>query len=252
MAEVSWEQLQTSNNGEGFDVGFFSLKGDGAEAIVRIMCDTMSDIKILTVHPITVGASSFANRQVNCLRDPREPLDKCPLCAMGEKVKQKCFIKMIQYDDMGVGKAVVWDRPAGVYVPKLKSYMDNYGPLSNIMCKIVRHGSGLDTTYDIIPNINPQVYNEANFPKNTNAFNNFDVLGRMVMDKTADEINTFINTGSFPEGVKEESSQVQATTYPTQGYSQPNMAVPNFTSPDSPASWEMTSGGLGEAPIRRY
>lgn len=242
MAQINYDDVIASKNSNEYDVGFFSLKGDGAEAIVRIMCDSLADLDILTVHPITVGASNFPNRQINCLRDPRDSMDKCPLCASGEKVKQKVFIKMLQYDSPGEGKAVVWDRPAGIFVPKLKSYMDNYGPLSNIMCKIVRHGTGLDTSYDIIPNINPQVYTEQTYPKNADAFADFNVLGRMVMNKTAEEMNTFIQTGAFPEKVDDDAPQQPSAT------SMPNFIPPN----NSMASWDIPSSEFGDAPIRRY
>lgn len=198
MAVITADQIDYSETEEG--VGFFSLKNDGDEAIVRIMCDSMDDLEIMTVHPVTIGNSSFPNRQVNCLRNPREPLENCPLCAAGEQVKQKVFIKMIQYDpETRKPRAVVWDRVASIFAPKLKSFLDNYGPLSHIMCKIIRHGSGRKTTYDIVPNINPTIFNEQNFPIMEGAFDNFSVLGRMVMDKNAEEILEFIRTGSFPE-----------------------------------------------------
>lgn len=204
MAQISYEDVKSGNDNE-FNVGFFSLKGDGDEAIVRILCDQVSDLDILTVHPVTVGQSSFPNRNVNCLRTPHDPLEMCPFCNSGEKVKQRVFIKILQYDENREPHAVVWDRPAGTYVPKLKSYIDNYGPLSNIMCKIIRHGSGLDTTYDIIPNINPQVYSLENYKKDVSAFEEFQVLGRMVLDKTADEMIEFMRTGNFPERVKDSN-----------------------------------------------
>ena len=136
MAQISYDDfLSSEGEKQQYDVGFFSLKHDGEEAIVRIVCNNLSDLDILTVHPVTVGQSNFPNRSVSCLRDnPREPMDKCPLCVAGEKIQQRVYIKMLQYDpNTHESKAVVWDRAAGTYVPKLKSYMDNYGPLSNIM-----------------------------------------------------------------------------------------------------------------------
>ena len=187
------ETEKTSGNSDG--VGFFTLK-DGEEAIVRIMCDSINELDILTVHPITIGNSSFPNRQVNCLRDPREPLEQCPLCSAGNKVKQKVFIKMIKYDPVtGEPSAVVWDRPAYKLVPTIKKYIDEYGPLSNIICKIARTGSKYDTVYNIIPNINPSI----NCVRVDNAFENFNVLGRMVYDKNAQEMITFMQTGNFPQ-----------------------------------------------------
>lgn len=245
MAQISYEDVRSSNDNE-FSVGFFSLKSDGDEAVVRILCDQVSDLDILTVHPVTVGQSNFPNRNVNCLRTPHDPLDKCPFCNSGEKVKQRVFIKMLQYDEDGTSHAVVWDRPAGIYVPKLKSYIDNYGPLSNIMCKIIRHGSGLDTTYDIIPNINPQVYTLEAFKKDISDFEDFKVLGRMVLDKSAEEMVTFMRTGNFPD------KQVEATPQTTTPISQSVSVTPQsgMTAPQPiPNGYEQPYNNGGPAPM---
>lgn len=209
------ETEKTSGNSDG--IGFFTLK-DGEEAIVRIMCDNINELDILTVHPITIGNSSFPNRQVNCLRDPREPLEQCPLCSAGNKVKQKVFIKMIKYDPItGEPSAVVWDRPAYKLVPTIKKYIDEYGPLSNIICKISRTGSKYDTVYNIIPNINPQI----NCIRVDNAFENFNVLGRMVYDKNAQEMITFMQTGNFPQTNNSNAPNQPVNNNPN--YSQPQV-----------------------------
>ena len=147
---------------------------------------------------------------MNCLRTPHDPLEKCPFCNSGEKVRQRVYIRMLQYDPQTrKANAVVWDRPAGQYVPKLKSYIDNYGPLSQIMCKIIRHGSGLDTTYDIIPNLNPQIYNLNDYKLDISDFEDFKVLGRMVLDKTAAEMMEFQRTGNFPQKQNETATPQQ-------------------------------------------
>lgn len=259
MAQISYEDVRSSGDNGDFSVGFFSLKNDGDEAIVRILCDSVLDLEILTVHPVTVGQSSFPNRNVNCLRTPHDPLEMCPFCNSNEKVKQRVFIRMLQYDpNTREPHAVVWDRPAGSYVPKLKSYIDNYGPLSNIMCKIIRHGSGLDTTYDIIPNINPQVYNLNDYKKDVSDFEEFKVLGRMVLDKTAEEMMTFMRTGNFPEKQQEVTSNTYVASAPVEqprgfntvapepipnGYAQP------YNESGGPAP--MTEGSL-QRPQRYY
>lgn len=245
MAQISYDEITTRSDGE-FSVGFFSLKQDGDEAIVRILCDDISSLEILTVHPITVGNSNFPNRNVNCLRTPREPLEKCPFCNSGEKVKQRVYIRMLQYDPATREPiAVVWDRPAGTYVPKLKSYIDNYGPLSQIMCKIIRHGSGLDTTYDIIPNINPQKYTLDAYRLDTEDFEDFKVLGRMVMDKTAEEMIVFMNTGNFPEA--------KSNAYVASAPAQAPRPIPNgYEVPyDNGGPAPMNSGSL-QRPTRYY
>lgn len=255
MAIITADQINYSE-GNDFQVGFFSLKNDGDEAVVRIMCDSMADLEIMTVHPVTVGVSSFPNRQVNCLRDPRDPLEMCPLCAAGEKVKQKVFIKMLQYDPYTKeAKAVVWDRVASVFAPKIKSFLDNYGPLSHIMCKIIRHGTGKQTQYDIIPNINPTEFNEQNYPIIPDAFKDFTVLGRMVMDKNAEEIIEFMRTGAFPEKQKQINNAPQQTysALPQQTYSAPPQQYAQPQMPGGmgdPVQFEQTVGEVfgGESP----
>lgn len=266
MAYINADQINYSD-GEGFSVGFFSLKGDGDEAIVRIMCDSMSDLEIMTVHPITVGASAFPNRQVNCLRDPRDPLEMCPLCAAGEKVRQKVFIRMVQYDpNTREPHAVVWDRVASVFAPRIKSFIDNYGPLSHIMCKIIRHGTGKNTQYDIVPNINPQEYNETNYPIPEDAFKDFSVLGRMVMDKSAEEIIQFMRTGAFPDNSSAHNNNnyqqaapqppqqtapqnYQQNTYQPSQYQQP---INQVTDPSVPPTGQPPANQGLERPTRYY
>ena len=229
MAQVSYNDFVSSQ--KQYDVEFFTIKPN-SEALVRIMCDKIDDLEILTVHPVRVGNANFDNKNVNCLRNPKEPLEQCPLCAAGVDVRQRVFIKMIQYDEAThEAKAVVWDRSAAAYVPTLKKYLDNYGPLSNIFCKISRTGEGLDTKYDIIPNVNPGVYNDANFPRKDNAFDDFNVLGSMVMDKNAMEMAEYVRTGNFPQREDGPTVQTAPQAEPVQ-YS----AAPNFTPvPDTPA-----------------
>ena len=241
MASINFSDINTdSNNGE-YKVGFFSLK-NGEEAIVRFAINSIDDFELYTVHPITVGQSSYPNRRVSCLREnPKsDPINMCPLCAKGEKVQQRMYIKMIQYvNDNGriVPKAVVWDRPAFSYAPQLKSYLDSYGPLTNIVCKIVRQGEGLDTKYTIMPNLNPQMYNEQTYIKDFSDFDDFKVLGTMVMDKSFDEVNQFVMTGNFPQTQANNTSS-QSTpmqSMPTQQF------VPNNTPPATSANttaWE--------------
>lgn len=211
MAKQTYADVATNSNNSGeYKVGFFNIN-DGQEAIVRFAINSVDDFEIYTVHPITMGQSSYPNRRISCLRtNPKtDPINYCPLCAKGEKVQQRMYIKMIQYvNENGqiVPKAVVWDRPAYSYAPQIKSYLDNYGPLTNIVCKIVRHGSGLETKYDIIPNLNPQMFNEQLYPKAFSDFENFNILGSMIMDKSFDDINQFIMTGQFPQNVNNQNN----------------------------------------------
>ncbi len=214
MAKVSFDTAVSSMNTDSNNnnsVGFLTLKNDGDEAIVRIMHDSVDDFDIVTVHPITLGGKF---RSVSCIREPREPIDNCPLCKNGTKIQSKIFIHMIQYTTNANGqieaKPVVWERSIS-YATKLKNDIDEYGPLSNCIFKIKRNGKAGDmqTTYDMKLG-NPNMYNEASYPKLDNAFANYSACGTIVLDKTYDEIATFVSTGAFPDTKKESQNATQS------------------------------------------
>ena len=83
MAQVSFDvasTMQENNTQYSNSVEFFTLANDGDEAIVRFMYDDVSQFNIMTVHSIQVGGKW---RKVNCIREPQESTDICPLCASG-------------------------------------------------------------------------------------------------------------------------------------------------------------------------
>ena len=262
MANISYNDINTNDNSErNFKVSYFNLK-DGEEAIVRFVIDSIADFELFTVHPITVGQSSYPNRKVSCLRNnPKtDPIHMCPLCAKGEKVQQRMYIKMLQYvNENGriVPKAVVWDRPAFSYAPQIKSYLDNYGQLTNIICKIVRHGTGLDTKYDIVPNLNPQMYSEQIYVKDFSDFADFSILGRMVMNKSFEEINQFILTGSFPTPATETANVTSSSTTSIPMNSNlnptsPPMPTEYWANGNSPDTAQNTTVPQMSRPVRYY
>lgn len=226
MAKVDFNNMQddsaySTTNNAGSDVGFFTLRNDNDEAIVRFMCDSTDDFEILTVHDIKVGDKY---RKINCIRDFRDPVENCPLCATGTKINQRFFIKMIQYDKTTdnagnvviTPKAMIWERSTQ-YAKTLKSYLDNYGPLSDIICKIIRHGKAGDmqTTYEIVPNLNKNIYKDEIYVKDPSIFGDFTAFGTIVMDRTYDEIAQFQMTGQFPVREKKQEAPAEA---PSQNY----------------------------------
>lgn len=222
MAQYSYEQideLKTSNGNDGNQVGFFSLPNDGQEAIVRFLVDSPADFDILTVHDIMVDGKT---RQANCIRDAREDVTKCPLCTAGVKLSNKLYIKILQYTRDNNGnvtcEAKIWNRSLK-YASVLKGYLDNYGPLSDIICKVVRHGArgSMQTSYDIIPNLNKSIYRDDIYVKDTSAFEGYKVLGRVVLDKNFDELADFLSTGTFPkkQSVNDEATPKNQYAYQT-------------------------------------
>lgn len=258
MAKMSFDiavsTMNTESNNNNSGVGFFSLKNDGDEAIVRIMHDSVNDFDIITTHPITVGGKY---RSISCIREPRDPMDNCPLCKNGTKVQSKIFIHMIQYVTNAPGqieaKPVVWERSIG-YATKLKNDIDEYGPLSNCIFKIRRNGKAGDmqTTYDMRLG-NPSMYNEANYPKIEDAFKGYSACGTIVLDKTFDEISAFLVNGSFPESKSSNNNPAKPSSLDMVEDTVPNTTTPR-NSWNGPTSGGYTSNGTSgmtsEAPNR--
>lgn len=220
MAQINFGDVFTNENSNQNvnQVGFFNLQNDGDEAVVRFMVNSIEDLEILTTHDIYLDGKF---RQISCVRNPRDPIEKCPLCAKNEKIKQTVFIKMLQYTNSPTGevevKPVIWQRNASTYAFKIKGYLDNYGPLSQILCKVIRHGvkGDMKTTYDIIPNLSPMQFPQEKYPIVTEAFDNYKALGRVVLDKSYDEITQYVNTGKFPENQEKQDYNNVSTYNPT-------------------------------------
>lgn len=265
MGQISYEEaIKNVQSGNDSSVGFFSLKNDGNEAIVRLMCDSTADFDIVATHPVGTGRDF---RQVNCIRNPHEPMENCPFCAAGMKIQQSIYIRMIEYvvNEQGQIEAQpkVWQRGI-TYATKLKSFIDNYGPLSNMLFKIVRHGAAGDqkTTYDLIPAPNPQIYNDVNYPKVEDAFEGYSAVGNAVLDKSAEDMVYYAQFGKFPEAEGQQQNaapQAPVNAAPT-GYAPPTPTAGTPWGNDAPAPNPAPTpqaqpgfGGEGmERPIRRY
>lgn len=248
MAKVNVETLSEEmlagnrDSANGPQVSFFSLK-DGEEAIVRILISNYNDFDIHTVHNVKMEGYQYG-RRMNCLRQPNDPMEMCPLCAADQKLEQKMYIHMIQYTVEGdkiVPHAKVWERSIldrGFGVNAFKTYLTNYGDLSEMICKITRTGSGLNTNYTFIPNLNPAVYRPDLYVKDTSAFENWSPIGIAILNKTAEEYNTFLATGSFPQ----TQSQNRNSTNISQGTARTYVNTSNSSIPQ-------TSGQANVAPV---
>jgi hypothetical protein len=243
MAQIKFEDIQDvgTNQTTRSSVGFFSLKNDGDEAVVRIMHDSTDTFDIVSTHAIQLGGKF---RRVNCCRSPYDPVDVCPLCASGNASQQRFYIHLVQYERDEHGKIVavpkVWERSVS-YAKTIKDLITTYGPLSNVLLIIKRSGAAgsMDTKYSIMY-APPNVYNDTTYPKIDSAvFDNYKALGIAVMDKTPEEIGIFLETGNFPTTVKEDApQQTSAPNFiPTETA---EIATPR-TQPYSPAPQTVTT-----------
>jgi len=244
MAKINYDSFQgISRRDDGNLVQFFSLKNDGDEATVRIMCDSTNDFDIFVVHPLEIGGKY---RKINCLRSASEPLTSCPFCATKQKIQQRIFIRILQYvkDENGAINVVpkIWERSAS-YVPILKSLLDEYGPLSDSIFKIKRSGAAgsIDTTYSILFG-NPAVYRADLYPKKEELFKNYSVLGHVVSNKTAEEMNTFLSTGEFSAIQSKSENTSSSNNVSTE--SSTSSSTQNQTSTTNTFETTDTTGGI--------
>lgn len=234
------QNYQGSLNGE-----WFSLKNDRDVARVQFMIDRYEDLDVFACHRVKIGDKE---RYVDCLRTYNEPIDKCPLCAAGIPVKPVRFVLMYQHDD---GKVKIWERGKN-FIAKLQSLCNRYSPLSEYVFEIERVGKAgsKDTRYEIYPmdKVEPVDLSEVERP---------ELLGGLILSKTAEEMDVFLETGEFPQTDDDnetpirrqpatESHQVTRRA-PAGGVSRREVsAEAPATTPRGPARISRRSGGNAE------
>lgn len=225
------QRQETSGSGTGDGIGYFGLKNDGDEGVVRILHNSPEDFDIVVAHNIKIGERY---RKVNCLCNPGESPSACPLCASGNKPQYRFFVHMIQYtkDEKGaiVARPVVWDRSAKQMSQKLVSMIHEYGPLSESVFKIRRNGAAgsMETTYEIMY-ANPNIYKPELYPMIPGAFDKYNTLGVKVLDKSAADMSTFVATGNFPVPTNNVVNEAPAYNTPPQTVTPP--VAPTYTPP---------------------
>lgn len=230
-------------NNQGTRVSFFNLRNDGDEAIVRFPYKSNNEFDGKVTHIVQIGK---AFKKINCLRGPGEPLTKCPLCEANERLSTRFFVKLIRYDQTADGvemQPCIWDRPY-TFANTLNEYIQEYGDLSQMVFKIKRHGSVGDqqTTYDIIP-ANTAIYKPEIYKIDFSALVNYDLSRFFCLEKTADEMRTFLSTGNFPlnNTFNRESNATnvaQHTTNATNAFTTTTQSPINAQTPTEPTLYE--------------
>lgn len=184
MARVSYEDSEKYFSGSGSD--WFQLKNDGDVARVQFMLNSIDDIPIFSTHRVKIGDK---DRYVDCLRSPQDPIDSCPFCAAGMPAKAVRFIVMFQHDD---NKVKIWER-GRQFISKLQGLINRYNPLEDKVFEIERHGRAGDTStkYEIYPldGVDPVNMEEVEMP---------ELEGSLILKKTAEEMEVYLDTGNFP------------------------------------------------------
>ena len=193
MPRISYDEVD--NYGSSGKGSFFQLKDDGDTALVHLFGDDMKDFPGYAVHRVPIGDK---HRYVNCLRKAGDPVDDCPLCALGKsdadlsKVLVKLFIPLYNID---ADEVQIWER-GKAFFRKLSSYLSHTPHASQVVTEIERVGKKNDTNTDYNlyekRDIDDDGFDARNFEEEVD-----ERLNDIVLDKTADEMRDYISTGSF-------------------------------------------------------
>lgn len=250
----SFNSNQTRNTAAR--VGWFKLADDGDEALVRLNVSKPEDLHFAIIH--TLGAS--ANwMKVSCCNPFGTISNTCPLCAANAtnpnavgKASKRVYVEMlVSYKDKVTGQwsapqAVVWDKPAG-FAKEVVNKLNSYGDLKQVLLKITRNGAKGDmkTTYSMDYAV-PTIFKPEMVPADFSAFDNFKIDKHSYYEKSVDEINAFLSTGSFPAVTKTTSVEqnavanmnynAQPTNVPGANVVTPGTQNTTYTAPQQPTA----------------
>lgn len=189
MARFGFEDYD--NYGNNNTNSFFTLKEDRDTAQVRFMYNDMEDVNAFAVHKVKIG-DKF--RHVNCLRTYNDPKSKCPFCREDMPQLVRLYVPVYNMDTQSVQ---TWER-GKQFFNDLQSLFRRYAntdkPLVSNVFEIERSGRKGDknTRYNIFP-ISADNTKMNELPDVT------DPLGTIILDKTADEMEYFLDYGEFAE-----------------------------------------------------
>ena len=181
---------EVDNYGSNGGGSFFTLKDDGDIARVRFMYNSMEDVEGYAVHEVEIDGKK---RYVNCLRSYNEPKSACPFCNANSFQRAKLYIPLY---DIEADEVKIWERGKNFF-PKMSSICARYSkadtPLVAHTFEIERRGKKGDTstTYEIYETGCDDTILE-DLPEIP------EVLGTIILDKTADEMEYFLDYGAFP------------------------------------------------------
>lgn len=166
--------------------GYFSLKNDKDVAQVRFMYNSIDDVEGYAVHEVQIDEKK---RYVNCLREYNQPKDVCPFCREGKFTTAKLFIPIYNIDQ---GRVQVWER-GKKFISKISSICARYPDVVSHKFEIERNGrpGETTTTYEIYE-VGKDDTTLEDLPEQN------DILGTLVLDKSADDMEFYLDNGYFP------------------------------------------------------
>lgn len=178
------------------NASFFGLENDKDVATVRLCHTDANDIEIISCHQIEVDGK---RKKVSCLRSYDDPVHLCPLCAAGMPLQVRYFVHLLQYNKSFDGKVgvekKVWER-GRTFQKEILGLAGRYNPLWKTCFEIERQGKKGDQTTKY--GIYPMNYSLDEMPIEDEHLENDSVLGSIILEKSAEELEYFLNNGEFP------------------------------------------------------
>lgn len=197
MGRINPDEMD--NYSSSNDSEWLKLADDGDVERVQFLYDKYEDLDTFAVHKVKLNGQQY-DRMVNCIRDYDDPIDMCPLCQEGYKVEPAMILSMWSHNDE---KIKIWSR-GKTFRKVIESKFNRYPNLSSMVFEIERHGKKNDqkTTYELIPmpDVEPYDVSEIERP---------EFIGSVIIDASADDMITFLDTGSFPD--KNSNQQQEAS-----------------------------------------
>lgn len=184
--------------------GFFSIQNDKEVKQVRFMYETTDDIEGMSVHKVKVTDKNGneKDRYVNCLREYNQPVDDCPFCRERMNTQARLFIPVYNIDEDSVQ---IWDRGKTMFQTLLSQctrYSNEKTHIVNNIFEIERQGKPKDkkTQYGIFQ-VDKDDTELADLPEAPK------ILGGFVLDKSADDMEYYLENHEFPPTDDEETDE---------------------------------------------
>lgn len=180
MGRVTEEEAKkyVSSNGS-----WFQLKNDKDVATVQFVIDDVNDLAPYVCHRVKVGEKE---RYVDCLSTYGK---ECPLCATHNAQKLVRILTMYHHE---TEQMEIWER-GKKFIQSIQGFMNRYNPIGDYVFQIERNGKvgSKETTYQIYPMTNVHAVDLRDKEKPV-------ILGGLILEKTAEEMETYLKTGNFP------------------------------------------------------
>lgn len=205
MATYRFEDADKYNSGSSGS--FFQLQNDGDIGTVRFMYNSLDDVVAHLVHPVTVDGKI---KYISCPRHYNDPKDICPLCADGRKLQTKLFVPVYDLDEKIVK---IWERGRNFW-SQISGLCNRYASgntsLVSHTFEVERHGQPKDTSTSYM------IFETGCDDTTLEDLPETPSLENLVLEKSAEDMRVFIETGYFPnnDGAPARHTQ-ESTSMPT-------------------------------------